>query len=273
MPETPSPETPSPETPFVPEPPNGRVFEGTRAVRTTDVTPAGRLRLDALARYLQDVAEDDVADTGWQPPYGWLLRRCAVAVRGYPDVGARLRLRTFCSATGSRWAERTTTVAGRDGDVIQAVAIWVAVDPSTGQPCPLGEDFRRFFGEATRGRRASARLELPGPGEGLPARDWPTRAADFDMAGHVNNSVHWAAVEDVIEELGWLPELAVLEYHRPIMPGSRPRLLTEAVPPSPDSPQRASAWLVQDGERCASARLTLSLTPSRTASTARTGRR
>jgi acyl-ACP thioesterase len=226
------PSVPGPGHEFRPEPPAGRVFTGTRPVRSTDVTPSGRFRLDALARYLQDVAEDDVAATGWQAPYGWLLRRCAVVIRGYPRFGERLRLRTFCSATGPRWAERTTTVAGPGGDLIQAVAVWVSADLATGQPCPLGEEFHRIYGQAAQGRSVSARLSLPGPeslpghGETGPGRDWALRATDFDMAGHVNNSVHWAALEDVIAGLGWLPASAELEYHRPIKPACQPRLLT-----------------------------------------------
>ena len=69
-------ERPAAETgpaPFAADPPAGRVFAGRRTIRSTDVTPAGVFRLDALARYLQDVAEDDVAATGWQAPYGWRL--------------------------------------------------------------------------------------------------------------------------------------------------------------------------------------------------------
>ena len=76
--------------PFAADPPAGRVFASHRTIRSTDVTPAGVFRLDALARYLQDVAEDDVAATGWQAPYGWLLRRCTVTARAYPRLGERL---------------------------------------------------------------------------------------------------------------------------------------------------------------------------------------
>ncbi|HUL25351.1 MAG TPA: hypothetical protein VLW44_06235 [Streptosporangiaceae bacterium] len=72
---------------FAPDPAHGRVFTTARVVRGTDVTPSGRLRLDALARYLQDAAEDDLADAGWDQPYGWLLRRCEVAIRGHPGSG------------------------------------------------------------------------------------------------------------------------------------------------------------------------------------------
>jgi acyl-ACP thioesterase len=234
------------------------VFEGSRHVRATDATETGRLRLDGLARFLQDVAEDDVADTGWQAPYGWLLRRCAVTVREYPRLAGRVTLRTFCSATGPRWAQRTTTVISGGAPVIQAVALWVAVDHATGQLCSLGDDFYRLYGEAAQGRRAPARLELPGPDGSAQGRDWPTRAADFDTAGHVNNTVHWAALEDVIRETRTdPPRRALLEYHRPVLAADHPVLRAAAVPPSPDGPGRTDAWLTDAGgeTRYASARL------------------
>jgi acyl-ACP thioesterase len=230
--------------PFVPEPPHGRVFQRARPVRATDATATGRLRLDGLARYLQDVAADDVADTGWQPPYGWLLRRCAVTVRAYPEVTSNVTLRTFCSGTGPRWAQRTTTVSDGGEAVIQAVALWVAVDHATGQPCALGDDFYRYYGGAAQGRRASARLELPAPEDNASARDWPVRATDFDTAGHVNNTVYWAALEDVIHETSANPPRhALVEYHRPILPGDRPVLRTITTPKSPDGPGYTHAWL------------------------------
>ncbi len=97
---------------FTADPAQGRIFRTSRVVRSVDVTPAGRLRFDALARYLQQAAEDDLADAAWAEPYTWLVRRTSVAVRGYPAHRDRVQLRTFCSATGPRWAERTTTVAG-----------------------------------------------------------------------------------------------------------------------------------------------------------------
>jgi acyl-ACP thioesterase len=262
MPEV-TPARPAPAAPrFRPEPASGRVFAAERAVRSTDVTPAGRFRLDALARYLQDVAEDDVTETGWQAPYGWLLRRMSVAIGGYPGFGERLRLRTFCTATGPRWAERTTTVAGPGGDLMQATALWVAADRETGRPVPLGGEFHRIYGEATQGRQVSSRLSLPGPETARPGpetaqpgsaggRDWPLRAADFDPAGHVNNSVYWAALEDVLAGLDWLPSAAELEYHRPLLPGCHPRLVT-----SDNGDDGVYAWLLGEQERMTSGLLT-----------------
>src|SRR5450755_590618 len=148
---------------FTPDPAQGRVFTVSRAVRSTDVTPAGRLRLDALARYLQDAAEDDLADAGAAESYGWLLRRVALAIRGYPAYGDPVRLRTYCSAIGPRWAERTTTLAGPAGDLMQAIAVWAAVSQADGRPAPLAASFHRVYGPSAGHRQVSARLSRPGP--------------------------------------------------------------------------------------------------------------
>jgi acyl-ACP thioesterase len=240
----------SPPVPaFLPEPASGRVYVARRIVRSTDVTPSGRLRLDALARYLQAAAEDDLADSGLAGPAVWLVRRCALAIRRLPVMAERISLRTFCSATGPRWAERTTTVIGSGGELLQATAVWAAVGSEHGRPVPLGEDFLRVYGEAARGRAASVRLGLPRPDGSRQGRGWPLRAADFDTAGHVNNAVHWAAVEDILAEAGWLPARAEVEYHRAILPGCTPSLVTDG------DPEQPLLWLL-DGERLlASARV------------------
>jgi acyl-ACP thioesterase len=148
---------------FTARPAAGRVFTIRRQVRSTDVTPAGRLRFDALARYLQQAAEDDLADAGWDEPYDWLVRKTAVAVHEFPRFGSSVWLHTFCSATGPRWAERTTTVTGPEGDLLQATAVWAAVTRSSGRPAELGPEFHRVYDGAAQGRRVSVRLSHPRP--------------------------------------------------------------------------------------------------------------
>lgn len=235
---------------FTSGPVRGRVYATSRTVRAADVTPAGRLRLDAFARYLQEAAEDDVADSGFQAPYDWLLRRCAVLARGYPMLGDRVMLRTFCTGTGPRWAERTTTLTGPAGELMQATAMWVAIG-GDGKPAELGPDFHRLYGEAAGGRRVSARLMLPAPDGSAEGRAWPVRASDFDPAAHVNNAVHWEAAEDVLAGLDWLPASAEMEYHQPILPGDSPRLLAGG------SGEEVMFWLVNDQGRLASGRLAM----------------
>ena len=242
---------------FRSEPSSGRVFATRRLVRSTDVTPSGRLRLDALARYLQHAAEDDLADSGLAEPVVWLVRRCELHIRELPRMGDRLAVVTFCSGTGPRWAERTTTLSGPAGPLAQATAVWAAVGRLDGRPVPLSPGFLAIYGESAGGRAVSARLSHPRPDAGgneaaspsLPSA-WPLRVADFDSAGHVNNAVHWAVVEDELAATGWIPATAGIEYQRAIEPGCQPELTI--------SRRQAETllWLRADGRLLASARLT-----------------
>jgi acyl-ACP thioesterase len=222
---------------FSPQPASGRVYTARRIVRSTDVVPSGRLRLDALARYLQTAAEDDLADSGLTEPVVWLVRRCELRIRALPVMGERLTVTTFCSGTGPRWAERTTTLSGPDGaPFVQANAVWAAVSTADGRPVRLSAHFLTTYGESAGGRVVSARLSHPRPaaingGNGSPSasrpRGWPLRAVDFDTAGHVNNAVHWAVVEDELAAGAWMPSVAEIEYHRAILQGCTPELVTD----------------------------------------------
>jgi acyl-ACP thioesterase len=78
---------------------------------------------------------------------------------------------------------------------------------------------------------------------------WPLRAVDFDTAGHVNNAVHWAVVEEELAAGNWVPSAAEMEYHRAIVPGCSPELVTER------RDGEAVLWLLAAGRMLASARL------------------
>jgi acyl-ACP thioesterase len=232
-------------------PGQGRTFTAELQVRLGDSTPGGRARFDALARYLQDVAEDDANDAGWPKSIGWLLRRCVFDVDRFPTLGERLELVTFCSASASKWAERTTTMTGDAGGSVQATAIWIAVDTTSGRPTRLGDLFERVYVPSTDGRRASVRLSLPAPaaharGE---ARHWPLRASDLDVWGHVNNAISWEAVEDELHRCDWLPTRAEVEHNEAITLADSPALASEP------SEAGRDLWLLAAGRVLTSARL------------------
>src|SRR5688500_10680451 len=86
----------------VPLPDVGRRFGTTRRVRLGDASPGGRLRLDAMARYLQDVANDDAHDSGIANPGGWVVRRTTIDVRAEVAFRELVEVTTFCSAIGKR---------------------------------------------------------------------------------------------------------------------------------------------------------------------------
>ena len=178
-------------------PPEGRVFRHRDRVTLADVSPAGRARLDALARWLQDAAYYDSRDSGLDDSGIWVVRRLSLRVRRFPELRDELEVATFCSGAAPLWAERSSLVC-RDGEVaVEAVALWVHLQPDGARPQPLPAGFDAIYGRSAMGRRVRARLRHPAePPPGAAARPWHFRGADLDLAGHVNNAVYWEALED-----------------------------------------------------------------------------
>lgn len=183
---------------------DGRRYTATRTVRLGDVDPAGELRLDAIGRYLQDVASDDAVGAGLPNALGWVVRRTMLRVRAPASTGEVVELATFCTGSGRSWAERRTTIRSDRGAVIDAVSLWVQIDVVSGRPARLGDDFAAIYGSAAAGRLVSSRLSLPGrPPEGADVeRTWRFRRSDLDQFGHVNNAAQLALIEERLEAGG-----------------------------------------------------------------------
>ena len=163
-----------------------------------------------MARFVQDVGNDDVADAGLDPNIPWVVRRSEVVVDGWPRLGERLAVATWCGGTGSRWAERRVSFVGASGRVDVATLV-VHLDRS-GRPARLPEWFDTVYAEAALGRTLTSRLVLPGPPDGAASHPWPVRSTDLDVMGHVNNAVTWAAIEDECARRGGPPIESVVEW-------------------------------------------------------------
>ncbi len=225
----------------------GRVFSQEVRPGFADSAPSGRIRLDAIARWLQDVAYADVADAALAQVAVWVVRRTRIAVGEFPRFGERFGLATFCSGLGRLWAERRTTVTRlRDSRVCaEAVSLWIHLDPASWRPTPLSAAELAVYGDAAAGRRVTARLHHPGPaqvaaaavaaaeaaragiagqpGQGSPngGMPWTFRATECDLAGHVNNTAYWQPLEEELLR-GSDPERidVEIEYRTPAQPGA-----------------------------------------------------
>jgi acyl-ACP thioesterase len=223
------------DEPLVPLPAEGRVFRSGRRVRLADADPTGRLRLDACARYLQDIGNDDTADSGIDDgATTWVVRRAVVDVHVTPRWREWIDLATWCGGVGGRWAERRLSLVGDRGGRVEVSTLWVHVDVTTMAPVRLDDRFMAIYGSAAGGRKVSSRLWLGDPPVGAAAEPWPLRAVDMDLLGHVNNAAYWAAVEQQVEpgtafahRLLRGPHRAVMEYGPGIDAGARVELLLD----------------------------------------------
>jgi acyl-ACP thioesterase len=201
---------------YLPPPDAGRRFTGRRRVRLADTDPQGRLRPDAVARYLQDVATDDWDDTGIDTGDLWVVRRTAQRLArggGWPTLGTEVTITTWCSGIGAAWAERRTDLAVAGVVQVQTEALWVPLDAS-GRPRRIRGGFRDAYEEAAAGRKVPGRVEPAVVAQGTDRRPWPLRRVDLDVAGHVNNAASWAPLVEVLS--GAPMAEAVLTHHLPV---------------------------------------------------------
>jgi acyl-ACP thioesterase len=225
--------------------PDGRVFETSRQIRPSDVDVTGRLRLDAVARFLQDIAADDVLDAGWSPDeHIWVVRRTTIEVHEPFRDDSQTTVRTWCSGVAAATAARAYSLAGDRGGRVEAESTWIHLDRDL-RPLRLDERFLAVYGPSAAGRRASTRLDLPPPDTAAERSAWQLRSTEVDRLGHNNNAAFWAPVEEA-----WRGRLdgrlrAVLDYRQPVDLGEPVELW-----------QRGDLlWLVVGGEARAAAQL------------------
>lgn len=153
------------------------------------------MRLDGIARVLQDVATDDALDGAPGEDAGWVVRRTTIEVEQWPMHREDLVLTTWCSGYGRRWAVRRTALVGAAGGRVETESLWISVDRSSGRPAPLSPTFFAVWGVGVTDTSVTARRRLPDRPEGA-SEAWPLRFSDFDGLAHVNNAAYWLPAEE-----------------------------------------------------------------------------
>ena len=208
---------------IVPTPERGRVFTESLRPGLPHCSPSGRIRLDALARWAQDVAYADSVDAGQAGNAMWVVRRTRMRVTRFPQFGAEFTLATFCSGLGRMWAERRTSItpAGEEAGGVEVVSIWVHLDPRTARPSKLTSEEIAIWGETAAGRTVTARLRHPAPDGVADEYPWWFRSTELDLARHVNNAAYLTPVEEELLMDDAEPRSIDLEieYRSPAQPG------------------------------------------------------
>jgi acyl-ACP thioesterase len=222
-------------------PRSGRTFSLPMRPLLGDCAPSGRVRLDALARWAQDVAYADIEDAGMEQAAIWVVRRTRIKVVSFPRFGEHFEVQTFASGLGRMWAQRSTIItpvqAGggplatplATAPVVELVSLWIHLDPVRRVPSLLTEAELEIYAEAAGGRRCPHRLTHPRPpGESESAvtgpesdSEWVFRRTDTDLADHINNAAYWEALEEELLARDDDPSGvdAEVEFRTPAQPG------------------------------------------------------
>lgn len=221
----------------------GRVISLTSRAGLGDVRPDATMRLDAIARLVQDVADLDAATAGIPGMGIWILRRLELDLARVPRFRAALTAQTWCSGVGAAWAERRTDIAVDTVHCIGATALWAHTNAERGTPERLPPGFDEVWGVSAHGRKVSARLRHEPPPLDAVRRPWPLRATDIDVVGHVNNAAYWAPVEDELARRNY-PRVrrAEIEFRSGLDRDETATFLCA------DRPDGFASWLVVDDD-------------------------
>lgn len=238
-----------------------RFFEATYRVRTGDVDQEMRVRLDAVARYLQDVANDNIEVTDFHAtdPF-WIVRRTIIDVIRPISWPADVTAQRWCGALSTRWTNMRVRLTAehetnrfnpepREPGLIETEAFWINVNDQ-GMPSRLTDDAFEMLSSMTDVHRLRWKSMNPETAPAaadvaLPDREHVLRSTDFDPFKHLNNAAYLEAVEDELQDhrdLVDVPHRAVIEYLRPIVPGTR--ITVRRV----REPGRLLMWMLIDDE-------------------------
>ena len=222
-----------------------RLFSAQRGVRVTDTDLHGQVRIDALVRYAQDIASDDIADAGMTGAIPWIARKTTIEVRTPAHLREKLTITTACDGVERMWARRRVDVAGSAGASATIHTVWVHVDLASGRPAPIDADFARVFTPVDP-VPVSIRLTLPTSAPVDASRlGWSVRFSDLDVMAHANNSNAGQIIEQVLAVSGGRPASfrADIDYRVPLAPDLDATVLWTQRDDGVD------LWVFDDGDR------------------------
>ncbi len=206
--------------PLQPRPESGPMFDFDRPVRTGDVDEDKRLRLDGVARYLQDIAFDHIGVMGGSDAEAvWIVRRTVIDVVRPVGWPARVRLQRWCSAMSTRWATMRVDIDSDDGGRVETEAFWININPETGMPTRISDELEQILLARTTEHRLRWRPLLKEAAPDLEDVPFPLRFTDIDPMRHLNNTVYLQAIEGLLSahaDLRSAPHRMMIEYLRPI---------------------------------------------------------
>jgi acyl-ACP thioesterase len=208
---------------LAPLPSAGYIFRTAWPVPTGDIGSQLELRLDSVARYIQEVGAENLLDAGEAEEHPhWLVQRTVIDVIEPIEWPSEVSFSRWCSALSTRWCTMRVDVVGNDRGRIETEGFWIAINERTLTPQRVSDSLIARFASTTDEHRLKWRPWLVNPDEVDVQRPFALRRTDIDVFEHVTNTAYWHAVHEVMAEVPDVcraPYRAVVEYRRPIRYG------------------------------------------------------
>ena len=142
-------------------PETGYVYRTSWPVTTSDIDEHLHLRLDSVARYIQEVGAENLVDTGEAEahPY-WIVNRTVIDVISPIELGSDINFSRWCSALSTRWCTMRVDLVGSEGGRIETEGFWIAINKDTLTPLRVSDTLIEKFASTTDEHRLKWRRWL-----------------------------------------------------------------------------------------------------------------
>lgn len=206
-----------------PLPSAGYVYQTSWPVPTGDIGGQLQLRLDGVARYIQEVGAENLLDAGEAEDHPhWLVQRTVIDVIEPIEWPNEVSFSRWCSALSTRWCTMRVDLVGNEGGRIETEGFWIAINEKTLTPQRVSDSLIEKFASTTTEHRLKWRPWLTNPDATDIVTPFALRRTDIDVFEHVTNTAYWHAIHEVMAEVPDVcraPYRAVIEYRRPIQYG------------------------------------------------------
>ncbi len=204
-------------------PTTGYIYRTSWPVATGDLDGNLHLRLDGVARYIQEVGAENLVDAGEAEDHPhWLVQRTVIDVIEPIEFPNDVSFSRWCSALSSRWCTMRVDLVGSDGGRIETEGFWIAINSKTLTPQRVSDTLIERFASTTDVHRLRWRPWLADPHDAAAVTPFALRRTDIDIFEHVTNTAYWHAIHEVmalVPDVCTPPYRAVIEYRRPIKYG------------------------------------------------------
>lgn len=185
-------------------------WEASFQVKGYEVGPSGEARIDSLANYLQETADQHAEnlEVGEQALLkagkSWVLTRLFLRFDAFPRMGERITVQTWPSGLDRLAAQRDFRVTGEGGrELGVATSAWVIFNLAERSMDPMPASMEKLYLEGRPGRalefttRLVKRLKRHEH-----EKEFRVRESDLDILGHANNVRYPAwSVESIPREM------------------------------------------------------------------------
>lgn len=206
---------------LAPVPGRGHIFDIERPLWSTDLDEHQCLRIDGIARQLQEAGVDHLRHTEAMDDHPhWIVRRTVIDVLRPIAWPGRLRLRRWCSGLSPRWCAMRVRIDSDNDGLIETEGFWIHFNKRTQTPARVADRFFEMLSTTTTQHRLRWQPWLTQPPPPTPGHAFPLRRTDIDFFQHVTNTAYWQAVHQFTAD-EQPPRRLILEYNKPIRYGEQ----------------------------------------------------